>query len=103
LFTLFFGDDVDHPSHCVGTVEHGGGSSYHLHPLGHHRLITVGEWVSHEAHVLGVPVNQHQYACSGCTTDAAYAHASSRSVCYTITHHTSLGDKESRHLLGKQW
>ena len=55
------GDDVDDAAHGVGAVEHGGRPAQHFDALGQHRLVGVGDGVAEEAHVLRMPVDEHQH------------------------------------------
>ena len=92
------GDDVQHAAHRIAPVEHRGGSAQHLHPFGHHRLVTVADRVTVDAVVLRMAVDEYQQLAAA-RSDAAQADASGGSRRYPVAHHGARGDEQSRYLL----
>ena len=92
------GDDIDDTTHRIRAIDHGGRATQHLHPIGYHRLITVAEWVTEDALILRMSIDEHQHL-TGATRDAAQVDAACRTRRCAIAHHAATGHKETRHLL----
>ena len=108
FLALFARDDVDDASHRVGAVEHRSGTAQHLDALGQHRLVGVGDGVSHESHILRMAVDKHQQARGRqarlrCAADAAQRHAARRTRRDAVAHDTPRGGEKSRYLFCEDW
>ena len=90
-------DDIDNAAHRIGAVEHRCRSAQHLHALGEHRLVGIGYGMPEHAHVLRMPVDEHQHL--GVAPDAAHIDAAGRPVGNAVAHHAARGGEKSRHLL----
>ena len=75
------GDDVDHTSHSIGAIQSRGRSPKHLHTLGQHRLVSIGNGVAIETCILGHTVNQYQHSGIGTApAHSAQGESSGRTV-----------------------
>ena len=106
LLALLARDDVDDAAHGVGTVEYRGGAAYDFDALGQHRLVGVGDRMSHEPHILRMAVDEYQQARGRqprlrCAADAAQRHAARRSGRDSVAHDPARGGEEPRHLFGE--
>ena len=60
VFPLPAGYDVDYSTHGIRAIKYGCGAAHNFHFLGQHRLVSISNGMSHQSHVLGMPVNQYQ-------------------------------------------
>jgi len=55
------GNNINHSPHRVRTVQHGCRSPQHFYTFRQQRLVSIGDRVSHQPHVLRMSVNQHEH------------------------------------------
>ena len=102
-FAVFIGfelssDDIYNSSHRIASIKKRRRSAKHLHPIGNHRLVAVGNAVTENALILRMSVDENQHLCSSGGKSANIDAA--RTACtYTVAHHASTGDKHARHFL----
>lgn len=94
------GDDVHHAAHRVRTVEHRCRAAQHFDPFGHQRLVGIGDRVSHQPHVLRVPVDEHHQPPRA-SAQPAQGDASRGAVRHAVAHDPACGGEQPRNLLGQ--
>ena len=93
------GDDVDDTAHGIRAIEHRGRSAQYLHPLGHERLVGIGDGVSEDAGILRVAVDEHHQPARA-AAQSAQRDVPGSAARYAVTHDTPRGHEESGYLLG---
>ena len=95
------GDHVEHASHRVGAVEHGGRSAQDLHSLDIFGAIEIGHVVGVDAGELRLPVDHHQHGIGGGASDSADLDAAGASVADSEAEDAALRDEQAGHLSGE--
>ena len=91
-------DDIDDAAHSIRTIKQRGRATKHLDTLSHHGLITIGDGMTIDALILRMSIDEHHHLASSRRNTAQ--HHTARTTCAdAITHHTTTGDHQARHLL----